>query len=198
MITRSLPKPHGLHKRRRTTSTEISAVEDDDPIQHALQDTTMDWHEVIVNHNSSLKKQMEALSRRFASFLSADNTELSGEEMTSIYPFVEQAEGFESGFASFDEFMNYSSSYLDDEQAEITNEKATSEKSKSQIKRKLKKVKRKIKTTLKGELNLKRIRRIAKPIFRAISNVTAIVFRGVLFLTINVLIVLAAIITLTI
>jgi len=158
----------------------------------------MDWHEVIVNHNSSLKEQMEALSKRSASFISADNTELSGEEMTSLYSFVEQAEGFESGFASFDEFMNYSSSSLDDEQAAITNEKVTTKKSKSQIKRKLKKLKRKIKTTLKCKLNLKRIRRIAIPILQAISNATAIVFRGVLFLTINVLIVLAVIIALTI
>jgi len=192
VTTRSGQKPPGLHKRRRTTSTEISAVEDDPTIQ-VLQDT-MDWREVIVDHNSSLKEQTEALSKRSTSFSSADKTELSEDEMSSLYSLMEeQTEGFESGFASFDAFMNYSSSSLDDEQA-ITNEKVATKKSKSKIKRKLKKLKRKIKTTLKGKANLKRIRKIAKSILRA----SAIVFRGVLFLTINVLIVLAIIISLAI
>lgn len=199
MITGSLSKPSGLHKRRRTTSTEISAVEDDDSVQEVLQDT-MDWHQVIVNRNSSLKEQItEALSMRSASFISVDNTELSEGERTSLYySFTEQAEGFESGFASFDEFMNYSSSSLDDGQAAIMNEKATTNKSMPRIKRKLKKLKRKIKATLTGKVNLKHIRRTVKPILREISNAAAIVWRGVLFLTINVLIVLAVIIMLTI
>lgn len=197
LIASSLSKPSGLHKRRRTTSTEISAAEDDDPA--VLQDT-LDWHQVIVNRNSSLKEQItDALSTRSASFISVDNTELSEEERTSLYySFTEQAEGFESGFASFDEFMNYSSSSLDDDQAAIMNEKATTNKSKPRIKRKLKKLKRKIKATLTGKVNLQRIRRTVKPILREISNAAAIVCRGVLFLTINVLIVLAVIIMLTI
>lgn len=193
-----LERPKGIHKRARTTSTELLEKEEDDGLVIVKQQgPPLNWDEVIVNHNSSLKDQMERLSKPSASFVSTDCTTLSEDEMASMQSLMEQTEGFESGFETFDDFLNYSSSNLEEEEeaSKIGDGKT---KSKSKLKRKLKKIKTKLKTSLHVKKQIKRIRKNSGAILRAISNATCLVFRGVLFLTVNVLIVLTIILSLAI
>lgn len=193
-----LERPKGIHKRARTSSTELLEEEEDDGLViMKKQGPPLNWDEVIVNHNSSLKDQMERLSKPSASFVSTDCTTLSEDEMASMQSLMEQTEGFESGFDTFDDFLNYSSSNLEEvEEEEASKIGDVKTKSKSKLKRKLKKIKAKLKTSLHVKKQIKRIRKNSGAILRAISNATCLVFRGVLFLTLNVLIVFTIILSL--
>lgn len=193
-----LERPKGIHKRARTSSTELLEEEEDDGLViMKKQGPPLNWDEVIVNHNSSLKDQMERLSKPSASFVSTDCTTLSEDEMASMQSLMEQTEGFESGFDTFDDFLNYSSSNLEEEEEEEASKIGdVKTKSKSKLKRKLKKIKAKLKTSLHVKKQIKRIRKNSGAILRAISNATCLVFRGVLFLTLNVLIVFTIILSL--
>lgn len=193
-----LERPKGIHKRARTSSTELLEEEEDDGLViMKKQGPPLNWDEVIVNHNSSLKDQMERLSKPSASFVSTDCTTLSEDEMASMQSLMEQTEGFESGFDTFDDFLNYSSSNLEEvEEEEASKIGDVKTKSKSKLKRKLKKIKAQLKTSLHVKKQIKRIRKNSGAILRAISNATCLVFRGVLFLTLNVLIVFTIILSL--
>lgn len=193
-----LERPKGIHKRARTSSTELLEEEEDDGLVVVKkQGPPLNWDEVIVNHNSSLKDQMERLSKPSASFVSTDCTTLSEDEMASMQSLMEQTEGFESGFDTFDDFLNYSSSNLEEEEEEEASKIGdVKTKSKSKLKRKLKKIKAQLKTSLHVKKQIKRIRKNSGAILRAISNATCLVFRGVLFLTLNVLIVFTIILSL--
>jgi len=193
-----MDRPKSIHKRARTSSTELLDEEDEDPtiITHQ-QGPPLNWHEVIVNHNSILKDQMDQLSKRSPSFSSTEGTAIPEDEMSSVQSLIEQAEGFESGFETFDDFLNFSPSDLEEQDDQPIGE-VTATKSKSKLKRKFKKLKTKLKTSFNVKKQLKRVQKNSGGILRLLSNATALLFRGVLFLTVNVLIVLTVIISLAI
>ena len=200
-----LERPKGIHKRARTNSTELMDEEDE---QEQEQDTIVlrpqegqpiNWQELIVNQKPLNQDDLEKL--RSASFSSAESTTLSEDEMSSLHSLIEQTEGFESGFDTFDDFLNYSSSNLGEQEEELIGDKVKSRKNKpkSKLKRKLKKLKSKLnKTSFRVKTQVKHIYQNAAPILRTVANATVLVFRGALFLTVNVLIVLTLILSLAI
>ncbi|CAJ1969912.1 unnamed protein product [Cylindrotheca closterium] len=200
-----LERPKGIHKRARTSSTEMvdSDDEHDDTmiVLRPQEGQPINWHELIVNRDplSLNKDDMEKI--RSASFSSAESTTLSEDEMSSLNSLIGQTEGFESGFDTFDDFLNYSSSNLDEGEEELIGDKKKpkTKKPKSKLKRKLKKLKSKLKkTSFQVKNKVKQSCRDAAPILRAVANATVLVFRGALFLTVNVLIVLTLILSLAI
>mmetsp|Transcript_30622 Transcript_30622/g.73443 ORF Transcript_30622/g.73443 Transcript_30622/m.73443 type:complete len:210 (-) Transcript_30622:327-956(-) len=194
-----LERPKGIHKRARTSSTELLDEDDEqhDLIVLQLQGPPINWRELILNQNTSSDPKIVDMEKlRSASFSSAESTTLSEDEMSSLHSLIEQTETFESGFDTFDDFLNYSNSNLDQEEETLVGDKVKTKKSKSKLKRKLKKLKTKLKTSFHVKKQIKSIYKNSRPILRAISNATALVFRGVLFLTVNVLIVLTVILSL--
>jgi hypothetical protein len=134
------------------------------PIQQEI-----DWS-TIVERKSPLRDRLESLSRITPSSASP----ISEEEVKSI-------DGFESGFETFNDFLNYSSPSL-----------PLDENSNS---------KRKLKRRLRNLLRRKTYKRLSKSIGSVVQNVVnacAILLRGVLFVAVNITIVLAVIISLAI
>jgi hypothetical protein len=184
----------------------LDEPEDDQIMLHQQQAPPINWEELILNLSSSnnnnkytapeLKEQVERELLKSCSFSSAESTTLSEDEMSSLHSVIEQTEGFESGFETFDDFLTFSTSNLDDlmEEEQGTTIGEVKTKSKSKLKRKLKK----LKTKLKNSVNVKQIKKNSGAILRAVSNATALVFRGALFMTVNVLIVLTIILSLAI
>lgn len=154
----SIPSPH---IEQRTNSPSIIMEQ---PIQQEI-----DWS-TIVERKSPLRDRLESLSRITPSSASP----FSEEEVKSI-------DGFESGFETFNDFLNYSSPSL-----------PLDENSNS---------KRKLKRRLRNLLRRKTYKRLSKSIGSVVQNVVnacAILLRGVLFVAVNITIVLAVIISLAI
>ncbi|KAL3936262.1 MAG: hypothetical protein SGBAC_008388 [Bacillariaceae sp.] len=199
-------RPKGIHKRARTSSTEMLDEEDEQqelivlkPLGQQHQEP-MNWSDLIVSQKPPETKQDDMIEKlRCASFSSTESTTLSEDEMCSLHSLIEATEGFESGFDTFDDYLKYSSSNLEEEEEEsMVGDKLKKKKSKSKLKRKMKKLKTKLKTSFQVKKHIKRIHKNSAPILRAITNATALVLRGALFLTVNVLIVLTIILSLAI
>ena len=205
-----MDRPKGIHKRARTTSTELYDEDEpeEDPFTMQRLEPPINWHELILKNNTSTSPKEERIItsdqiivEKSASFSSAESTTLSEDEMSSLHSLIEQTEGFESGFETFDDFLSFSNSNLEEDEEQIIHEKVktkTKSKLKRKLKRKLKKLKTKLKTSCQVKKQLKSIQRNSGPILRAISNATALVFRGALFLTVNVMVVLTVILSLAI
>lgn len=201
-------RPKGIYKRARTSSTEMLDEEDEQQDLIVLkplgqqQQEPMNWSDLIVSQKPPETKQDDMIEKlRCSSFSSTESTTLSEDEMCSLHSLIEATEGFESGFDTFDDYLKYSSSNLEeDEEESLVGDKPKTKKKKfkSKLKRKMKKLKTKLKTSFQVKKHIKRIHKNSAPILRAITNATALVLRGALFLTVNVLIVLTIILSLAI
>jgi hypothetical protein len=144
------------------------------PIQQEI-----DWF-TIVERKSPLRDRLESLSRITPSSASS----ISEEEVKSNASSI--SDGFESGFETFNDFLNYSPSTLpldDLPLDEISNSK------------------RKLKKRLRKLFRRKTYKRLFKStgyVVKKLVNACAILFRGVLFVAVNITIVLAVIISLAI
>jgi len=188
-------RPKGMHKRARTSSTELLDAFDEDPIIVEKQEGPPLGNVLIINCNDFTRNEdhppMETVPNKPSPvFSSTEWTALFNDETSSVQSLIEQSEGFESGFETFDDFLNYSSSSSREEEQEVKIS------TKSKLKLKLKKVKTNLKTCLDVKKRLKRINKNSGTILRAIGNVTSFLFRGVLSLTVNILIVITIIISL--
>jgi hypothetical protein len=139
------------------------------PIQQEI-----DWS-TIVERKSPLRDRLESLSRITPSSASS----ISEEEVKSIASSI--SDGFESGFETFNDFLNYSSSSLPLDEN-------------SNGKRKLKKRLRK----LLRRKTYKRLFKSTSSVVQSVVKACAILFRGVLVVAVNIIIVLAVIISLAI
>jgi len=189
----------GMHKRIPSSSTELLDAPDEDPIFVQQERSPLNYHRVIAHPKESTLGDPNIIvktlsSKQTPSLSSAEITSrLSKDEMRSpqSLPIEAQKEGFESGFETFNDFLNYSSSCNPEEDEPTNKRKRTC----NNLKQKLKRPKTK-RMMFHVKKQLKRIHTNSGVIVRGISNAAAIAFRGVLFLTANSLIVLTLILSL--
>jgi hypothetical protein len=147
-----------------------------------------DLPSAIMKSKSPLRKRLESLSR-----VSLSEMEEVASLSSSSFALKNNAEGFESGFENFQDFLEYSSERLSCASSSKTKSKTTTASSEKQTHRLTKRIK---KSLLKHKSRFRTINNHC--LVQRIMNGFALLFRGALAGTINFLIVLVVIIALTV
>lgn len=142
-----------------------------------------DWTTVL-ERKPKLRDRLESLSRLSYS----SDSSFSEESLKSFASLVssEEEDGFESGFDTFNDFLHYSTSSLplDDTSSNTTTPSRSS---------------RKLRKRLRKLLRAKALKRwFKRSSVQKFATACAILFRGVLFVSVNIILVLVVIISLSI